>query len=84
VTGVQTCALPIYSSSTREFGGAGIGLAIVKSFVEGHGGVVRVASELGHGSRFTLILPAIPSAQTSVNITPPVTALQAPPADDRF
>lgn len=71
------------SSSTREYGGAGIGLAIVKSFVEGHGGVVRVASEMGRGSRFTLILPSIPSAQAQVNITPPVTAIQAP-ADDRF
>jgi two-component system sensor histidine kinase BarA len=71
------------SSSTREFGGAGIGLAIVKSFVEGHGGVVRVASELNHGSRFTVILPAIPSTQAQVSITPPVTALQAP-VDDRF
>ncbi len=71
------------SSSTREFGGAGIGLAIVKSFVEGHGGVVRVASELGRGSRFTMILPTLPSTQAAVNIAPPVTALQAP-VDDRF
>ena len=71
------------SSSTREYGGAGIGLAIVKSFVEGHGGVVRVSSEVGHGSRFTIILPATPSMQTQVQISPPVTALQAP-VDDRF
>jgi signal transduction histidine kinase len=71
------------SSSTREYGGAGLGLAIVKSFVEGHGGVVRLASELGHGSRFTLILPVVPSLHPNVQITPPVTALQAP-ADDRF
>jgi signal transduction histidine kinase len=71
------------SSSTREYGGAGLGLAIVKSFVEGHGGVVRLASEMGHGSRFTLILPVVPSLQPQVQITPPVTALQAP-ADDRF
>lgn len=70
------------SSSTREFGGAGLGLAIVKSFVEGHGGVVRVASELGHGSRFTLVLPVLPSAQQHALITPPVAAL--PALDDRF
>ncbi|MEW5738008.1 MAG: ATP-binding protein [Myxococcota bacterium] len=70
------------SSSTREYGGAGIGLAIVKSFVEGHGGVVRVASEVGRGSRFTLILPATPSLQAQVSISPPVTTLQ--PVDDRF
>jgi signal transduction histidine kinase len=71
------------SSSTREYGGAGLGLAIVKSFVEGHGGIVRVASEMGHGSRFTLILPVVPSLQSQVQITPPVTSLSAP-ADDRF
>jgi len=70
------------SSSTREYGGAGLGLAIVKSFVEGHGGVVRVASELGHGSRFTLVLPVTPGSQQQVLITPPVTSVG--PADDRF
>jgi signal transduction histidine kinase len=70
------------SSSTREYGGAGLGLAIVKSFVEGHGGVVRVASEVGHGSRFTIILPAKPGQQ-SVQINPPITSLDAA-ADDRF
>ena len=71
------------SSSTREYGGAGLGLAIVKSFVEGHGGLVRVASEHNHGSRFTLILPLVPSTLAQIQITPPVTALQAPP-EDRF
>lgn len=70
------------SSSTREYGGAGLGLAIVKSFVEGHGGVVRVASEMGHGSRFTLVLPVTPSTQQHILITPPVTSVS--PADDRF
>ena len=69
------------SSSTREYGGAGLGLAIVKSFVEGHGGVVRVASELGRGSRFTLVLPVTPSSSQAL-ITPPVTSVT--PADDRF
>ncbi len=71
------------SSSTREFGGAGLGLAIVKSFVEGHGGVVRVASEMGQGSRFTIILPVTPSQQQQIQISPPVTMAEAP-TDDRF
>jgi two-component system, NarL family, sensor histidine kinase BarA len=58
------------SSSTREYGGAGLGLAIVKSFVEGHGGLVRVTSELNKGSRFVAILPVIPPTQMA-NVSPP-------------
>jgi PAS domain S-box-containing protein len=42
----------------RSQGGLGIGLAIVKSLSELHGGSVRVASDgLGRGSTFTLTLP---------------------------
>jgi signal transduction histidine kinase len=37
--------------------GTGIGLAIVKEIVEAHGGTVRVSSELGQGSEFTMVLP---------------------------
>jgi signal transduction histidine kinase len=49
-------------SSTREYGGAGLGLAIVRSFVEAHGGAVEVSSTLGAGSVFTLTLPVNPPA----------------------
>ncbi len=44
-------------SSTREYGGAGLGLSIVRSFVEAHGGEVTVRSAPGEGSTFTLLLP---------------------------
>lgn len=37
--------------------GSGIGLALVKSFVELHGGNVEVESELGKGSIFTITIP---------------------------
>ncbi len=43
-------------------GASGLGLAIVRSFVEAHGGVVGVASEEGRGSRFVFTLPAAASA----------------------
>lgn len=69
------------NSSTREFGGAGLGLAIVKSFVEAHGGVVRVSSEMGHGSRFTVVLPVMPPVASSVTVAPP---MLPPAAEDRF
>lgn len=37
--------------------GAGVGLAIVKTIIESHGGTVRVESHSGHGSTFTFSLP---------------------------
>lgn len=41
---------------SRKLGGAGLGLSIVKMIVEKHKGKVIVASELGKGSEFTIIL----------------------------
>lgn len=47
-------------SSDRSQGGLGIGLAIVKSLVNLHGGTVTAQSEgLGKGSRFTITLPRV-------------------------
>lgn len=37
--------------------GPGIGLAIVKTIIEAHGGTVHVESHVGHGSTFTFSLP---------------------------
>lgn len=45
------------ASRSRGTGGTGIGLAIVKSAVDAHGGTVDVQSEPGKGSRFAVSLP---------------------------
>ena len=42
---------------SREKGGTGLGLAIVKHIINRHRGRLRIESEKGHGSRFTVILP---------------------------
>jgi len=48
------------NSSTREYGGAGLGLAIVRAYVQAHGGEVRLESEEGKGSAFRMLLPYEP------------------------
>lgn len=45
------------SHRSREMGGTGLGLAIVKHIVNRHRGRLRVDSELGQGSVFTVVLP---------------------------
>ena len=45
------------TSSTRKFQGAGIGLALVRSLTEAMDGTVKVDSQLGHGTTFTIDLP---------------------------
>ncbi|MEZ5041051.1 MAG: response regulator [Saprospiraceae bacterium] len=57
---------------TRQFGGTGLGLTIVKELVEMQNGNIRLESELGEGARFFISLPfkqsGIPITQSSTPI----------------
>lgn len=65
------------ASTTREQGGLGIGLAIVKELVELHGGSIQVESGgRGKGARFFVVLPAV-SAHVPAEYVP------AQPVEDR-
>ena len=44
-------------SSTRQYGGTGLGLSLCKKMAHAIGGRIEVQSELGHGSTFSVILP---------------------------
>ncbi len=47
------------ASDTRKFGGTGLGLSIVKYFIDELGGKIKVESEVGEGTIFTLTLPSL-------------------------
>lgn len=47
--------------------GSGLGLAIVKSIVDMHHGTISVESRVGHGTRFTVVLPRDPGEMASAD-----------------
>ena len=63
-------------STSRRYGGTGLGLALTKKFCQMMGGDVSVVSEPGKGSTFTIELPAVaPKQAGTLTVTP-----AAPPA----
>jgi two-component system, cell cycle sensor histidine kinase PleC len=57
----------IGSTLTKDFEGTGIGLSLVKSFVELHNGTITVISEVNKGSEFIIELPITLASTDSEN-----------------
>lgn len=52
------------TNNNRQFEGAGLGLSIVTAIVQAHQGRIELASELGKGATFTLVIPLEPPMQS--------------------
>ena len=62
-------------SLERSHGGLGIGLSLARGLVELHGGRIEAHSEgLGHGSEFSMRLPALPASEVPAPAGPPAVA----------
>jgi signal transduction histidine kinase len=53
----------VEKSRSREYGGTGLGLAVVKKLMELQGGTIRVTSVWGKGTRFELEFRSVDSQQ---------------------
>lgn len=53
------------NSLVREYGGTGLGLVLTRQLARLHGGDVTFISQVGAGSKFTILLPIDPSAPVS-------------------
>ena len=70
------------SSTTRKYGGTGLGLAITRKLIDAMGGTIKVKSEPGKGSIFSVFLPLEVRARLPLAQTPGAKGLHVLVVDD--
>lgn len=73
----------VHSTVVNKIEGTGLGMAIVKNLVDSMYGDIRVESQEGRGSRFTVSLPLPPAAREPVVLPKEGIVLVAESRDDR-
>jgi CheY-like chemotaxis protein len=63
-------------SSTRRYGGIGLGLSVTKAVAEKYCGQIAVESQVGEGSRFVIRFPALPAHTEAPKARESTTMLQ--------
>jgi PAS domain S-box-containing protein len=67
---LQRACEPFFTTKPRSKG-TGLGLAMVYGFVKKSGGVVRISSEIGHGTTVSLYLPIVADLSHSISTGTP-------------